>query len=90
MNPLTSLLKHARKTIDDCLPDGVSRKQVGNHGLDGSLNEILFAVTTAGHGSIPPQLSGDDKADIWHIVCKLWVSPPVPRACQSWNVIQNN
>lgn len=73
MSPMTSLLKHARETVDECLPSNVSTKQASTDGLDGRLNEVLFAATAAGHGSTKSELSGEDKADIWHIVCKLWV-----------------
>ena len=73
MSPLTSLLKHARETVDECLPSNVSTKQASTDGLDGRLNEVLFAAAAAGHGSTKPELSVQDKADIWHIVCKLWV-----------------
>ena len=73
MSPLTSLLKHARETVDECLPSNVSTKQASTDGLNGRINEVLFAATAAGHGSTKPELSGEDKADIWHIVCKLWV-----------------
>ena len=81
MSPLTSLLKHARETVDECLPSNVSTKQASTDGLDGKLNEVLFAATAAGHGSTEPELSGEDKADIWHIVCKLWVTNSFNATC---------
>ena len=71
---LRLLLKHARETVDECLPSNVSREDLNNHTLDGKLNEVLFAVSSAGHGSSKSiDLSWEDKADIWHVVCKLWV-----------------
>ncbi|CAK0782849.1 hypothetical protein CVIRNUC_006044 [Coccomyxa viridis] len=72
---LRLLLKHARETVDECLPSNVSREDLNNHTLDGKLSEVLFAVSSAGHGSSKSiDLSWEDKADIWHVVCKLWNS----------------
>ena len=68
---LRSLLKHAKDTVDECLPGD---QPLNGDGLDGKLNEVLFAVSAAGHGSASIDLSGEDKATVWHIVCKLWVS----------------
>ena len=68
---LRSLLKHAKDTVDECVPGG---QPPHSDGLDGKLNEVLFAVAAAGHGSASINLSGEDKATVWHIVCKLWVS----------------
>jgi len=68
---LRSLLKHAKDTVDECLPGD---QPLNSDGMDGKLNEVLFAVSAAGHGNTKIELSGEDKATVWLIVCKLWVS----------------
>ena len=74
---LSFLLKHARETVDECLPSSVPRENLSNDILDGKLKEVLFAVSSAGHSSSNSiDLSREDKADIWHVVCKLWVGTP--------------
>ena len=71
---LRSLLKHARETIDERLPTELPIDVGSRDGLDGKLNEVLFAATTAGQGNLrSAELSIEDKTDIWCIVCKLWV-----------------
>ena len=71
-SPLKSLLKHARETIDECVPSEHTI-QASREAIDGKLNEILFAVSAAGHASPRPELSCEEKGDVWHIVVKLWV-----------------
>ena len=70
---LKSLLKHARETIDECLPSDQSSAQVQADGLDGKVKEVLFAVSTAGLTNPRIELCREEKGDVWHIVVKLWV-----------------
>ena len=87
---LRLLLKHARETVDECLPSNVSRENLNNDTLDGKLNEVLFAVSSAGHGSSKSiDLSWEDKADIWHVVCKLWVGTAHRHVCPSLKIPKN-
>ena len=81
---LRLLLKHARETVDECLPSNVSRENLNNDILDGKLNEVLFAVSSTGRGSSKSiALSWEDKADIWHVVCKLLVGTAHRHGCPS-------
>ena len=87
---LRLLLKHARETVDECLPSNVSRENLNNDILDGKLNEVLFAVSSAGHGSSKSiDLSWEDKADVWHVVCKLWVRTAHRHVCPSLKDFKN-
>lgn len=76
-SPLRALLKHARETLDDCLPSDQSTSQLKSDGLDGKVKELLYAVTAAGAANSRIELSHEEKGDVWHIVVKLWVSKTV-------------
>lgn len=71
---LTPLLQHAKEVVDECLPDGPSGQSFDSNTLEDRLNPVLFAVLSAGRSTSCVKLSEVDRADLWHIVCKLWVS----------------
>ena len=70
---LRPLLKHARETIDECLPSDQSGGQINGDGLNGKVKELLFAVSAAGVAVPRVELTAEEKEDVWHIVVKLWV-----------------
>ncbi len=70
---LTSLLKHAKEVVDKSLPEGTSGTAFDGAVVEDRLNPVLFAVLSAGRSNAAAELSEEDRIDLWHIVCKLWV-----------------
>lgn len=70
---LRPLLKHARETIDVCLPGDQSGSQLSCDGLDSKVKEVLFALSAAGVANPRAELTAEEKEDFWHIIVKLWV-----------------
>ncbi len=72
-SPLTSLLKHAKYVVDESLPEGTSGTALDGAAVEDRINPVLFAVLSAGRSNAAAEISEEDRIDLWHIVCKLWV-----------------
>ena len=80
------MLKHARETIDECLPSEHT-SQVSFEAIEGKPKEVLFALLAAGYGNPRIELSCEETGDVWHIVVKLWVGSLTALDCQDMCVL---
>ena len=76
-DPLSSVLTHARTVTDQLLHDPAVLPddwEADKAALQQQLHPALFAVLSTGR-SLPQghRLAEQQAADLWHIVCKLWV-----------------
>jgi hypothetical protein len=77
-DPMTSALAAAKAAVDELVPDlaaGEDGRELSKAGLQEKLAPLLFAVLATGRSLSLSQLSEQHAADLWHIICKLWVSP---------------
>ena len=82
--PMTSALAAAKAAVDELLPDfaaGEDGREVSEAALQEKLAPLLFAVLSTGRSLSSSQLSEQHAADLWHVICKLWVSPAVANKC---------
>ena len=79
VHPLASVLAHAKQVVDDCLPeDGRPKEKEGKAwtttpDLQERLFPVLFAVVSTARSSSKEHIQRHT-ADLWHIICKIWVS----------------
>ncbi len=74
LSPLTASIKHAKEVVDECIPDLRENVAVDSSALEDRINPVIFAVLSAGRSNASTELPEQDRVDLWHIVCKLWVS----------------
>lgn len=72
--PLGSLLKHARKTVDELVLSNQSH-QVTLDALCGKLSALVCDLSVRIYANSRIRLSCEEVEDLWHIVNKVWVSP---------------
>ena len=101
LSPLTASIKHAKEVVDECIPDLPENVAVDSSALEDRINPVIFAVLSAGRSNASTEIPEQDRVDLWHIVCKLWVSllctqrPSCPRQkthrenLQSVSLLQN-
>lgn len=77
---VSHLLKHAKEVVDECLADEGSHASLDWRVVQDRLNPVLFAALSAGRNR-SAKLPEEDRADLWHIVCKLWVSRSLTNNC---------
>ena len=79
VHPLTSVLAHARRVVDECIPTDLGRPREGDTwkvtpDLQERLSSVLFAVLSTGRSLSGQHVQKRHAADLWHIICKVWVS----------------
>lgn len=87
-SPLTLSIKHAKEVVDECLPDGLSGGPFDSSALEDRLNPVLFGVLSAGRSNASTEMPEQDRVDLWHIVCKLWVRSGSPG--KTWKRMREN
>lgn len=76
-DPMTSALAAAKAAVDELLPDflaGEDGREVSKAGLQEKLAPLLFAVLSTGRSLSSSHHGEQNAADLWHVICKLWVS----------------
>ena len=68
-------LRHARDTIDECLPGDEPYYELSSDKLDNKLHDAFSALVALVNADPRIELSCEEKGDVWYIILKLWVGP---------------